>query len=216
MADLSAIYRDDADTDEVIDADAYQELINTGQCWMMDGRTGRTAMRLLEDGYCVLGEVGHNDYYGNYVPARTEVEPGSKGSVEYAEKLTGFTVKTRCSECDGKGNAPDGNGIVACAFCDNGKVSKTVETTKMLTKDELRLDPEHFAIANKWLMRGDGIAVYENQEIGHPNMGDRQFVSYGSKAAQLETNDPPLRLPDIGNAINRGFDLVGVYRGELL
>jgi hypothetical protein len=87
MADLSAIYRDDADTDDVIDA--YQELINTGACWTMNGDTGRTAMRLIEDGYCILGEVGHRDYWGNYVPSRTEVAPGSKGTIEYAEKLSG-------------------------------------------------------------------------------------------------------------------------------
>jgi hypothetical protein len=32
----------------------------------------------------MLGEEGHLDYYGNYVPSRYEVEPGTKGSPEYA------------------------------------------------------------------------------------------------------------------------------------
>jgi hypothetical protein len=43
-------------------------------------------MDLIEAGAIVLGEVGHTDYWGNYVPSRHEVEPGTKGSVEYAAK----------------------------------------------------------------------------------------------------------------------------------
>jgi hypothetical protein len=44
-------------------------------------------MRAIEDGECVLGEVGHKDYWGNYVPSRYEVEAGTKGSVEYAQRM---------------------------------------------------------------------------------------------------------------------------------
>lgn len=85
MSDLTAIWREDATEDELIEA--YQELIDTGQAWKLEGSVGRTAMDLIENGYCTLGPVGHRDYYGNYVPARDEVEPGTKGSVEYAEKM---------------------------------------------------------------------------------------------------------------------------------
>jgi hypothetical protein len=49
----------------------------------MEGHVGRTAMSLIEAGLCVLGEEGHRDYWGNYVPSRHEVEPGTKGSAEY-------------------------------------------------------------------------------------------------------------------------------------
>ena len=66
----------------------------------------------------------------------------------------------------------------------------------------------------RWLERGDGVAVYENQDFGHPDLGHLQFVSYGSPAAQLETDVPPQRLPDIGNAINWRYQLVFTYRGE--
>ena len=90
MADMTALWREDADTNEVVAA--YQELINSGQCWHMEGHTGRTAMQLIEDGYCILGEVGHKDYWGHYVPSRTEVKAGTKGSVEYAHNLTGFKL----------------------------------------------------------------------------------------------------------------------------
>jgi len=64
-----------------------QALIDSGDAWRLEGAIGRAAMSAIEDGYCVLGETGHRDYWGNYVPSRHEVEPGTKGSVEYAEKM---------------------------------------------------------------------------------------------------------------------------------
>lgn len=61
-----------------------QELIDSGAAWSMEGSVGRAAMAAIEAGECVLGPEGHRDYWGNYVPSRTEVKPGTKGSVEYA------------------------------------------------------------------------------------------------------------------------------------
>lgn len=69
---------------------------------------------------------------------------------------------------------------------------------------------------NVWLLRGDGIAVYENQDLGHPEIGDKQFASYGSPAAQLEVETPPERMPDIGGRINWRYTLFGTYKGEPL
>jgi hypothetical protein len=80
--DMSALYREDATLEETVTA--YQFLIDTGDAWRMDGFTGRTAMRLIEDGLCTLGPNRVKDYYGNTVPAITDVEPGTKGSTEYA------------------------------------------------------------------------------------------------------------------------------------
>ena len=70
----------------------------------------------------------------------------------------------------------------------------------------------------RWLARGDGIAVYENHDLGHPEAGMPKIVSYGSPAAQLETDTPPARLPDglPAGAINWRFVLVGTYRGAQL
>src|ERR1035437_11096097 len=79
---------------------------------------------------------------------------------------------------------------------------------------------EHRARFNNWLARGDGIAVYENKlmegEI-KPKKGqtevyipaDMHFVSYGSPAAQIETAEPPTKMPDIGNRINWRDQLIG-------
>ena len=66
---------------------AFQRLINSGQAWLMEGTIGRTAMDLIESGQCILGPVGHRDYYGNYVPSRFEVKPGTKGSIAYRKEL---------------------------------------------------------------------------------------------------------------------------------
>lgn len=63
-----------------------QELIDSGLAWRLEGAVGRAAYEAIEAGHCVLGEVGYLDYYGNYVPSRYEVKPGTIGSVEYAEE----------------------------------------------------------------------------------------------------------------------------------
>lgn len=65
---------------------AYQRLINSGQAWRMEGSVGRAAMGLIESGVCILGMVGHRDYYGNYVPSRFEVKAGTKGSIKYRQQ----------------------------------------------------------------------------------------------------------------------------------
>lgn len=69
---------------------------------------------------------------------------------------------------------------------------------------------------NVWLERGDGVAVYENVDLGHPGLGHKQFVSFGSPKAQLEVEEPPTRMPDIGAQINWRYHLKAVYRGEPL
>lgn len=63
----------------------YQHLIDTGQAWSLEGHVGRTAMRLIEDGFCVLGPEPHVDFWGNRIPSRHEVEAGTKGSASFVE-----------------------------------------------------------------------------------------------------------------------------------
>ncbi|HPM79147.1 MAG TPA: hypothetical protein PLF81_00530, partial [Candidatus Anammoximicrobium sp.] len=48
----------------------FQQLIDEGIVWKMQGSYGRTASDLIERGLCMLGPVGHFDDYGNYVPSR--------------------------------------------------------------------------------------------------------------------------------------------------
>ena len=77
------LWNEDTSEEEAIVG--YQGLIDSGQAWKLEGHVGRTAMDLIESGRCALGEEGHRDYWGNYVPSRHEVEPGTKGSIEYVE-----------------------------------------------------------------------------------------------------------------------------------
>lgn len=94
------------------------------------------------------------------------------------------------------------------------------ETPIQMTADELAADlveiPGATELVSGWLARGDGVAKYMNVDLGSPELGHVQFVSYGSEAAQLETDNPPARLPDIGHAINWRYQLVGIYRHETL
>lgn len=65
---------------------------------------------------------------------------------------------------------------------------------------------------SRWIARGDGAAVYVNQDLGHPDVGYPQIASFGSPAAQLETDEPPEQLPDIGGSINWRYRLEATYR----
>jgi hypothetical protein len=68
---------------------------------------------------------------------------------------------------------------------------------------------------NVWFERGDGIAIYENVDLGHYDLGHVKFASFGSPAAQLEVDEPPQTLPDIGGQINYRYYLKAVYRPEI-
>ena len=64
-----------------------QHLIDSGEGWQSEGAIGRAVMRALDDGTCILGPVQMHDYHGRVVPARGDVAPGAKGSLEYANRL---------------------------------------------------------------------------------------------------------------------------------
>lgn len=82
---MNALWDEGATPQEHIDA--LQEAINSGLAWNMEGSVGRAAHDAIENGACVLGTERRKDYYGNVVPSRFDVKPGSKGSIEYARKL---------------------------------------------------------------------------------------------------------------------------------
>ena len=89
---------------------------------------------------------------------------------------------------------------------------------KTFTTDEIKklLDYNFWSTVNAWIIRGDGIAVYQNTALDSLQAGERQFVSFGSSVCQLEAKEPPQRLPDIGGHINWRYQLEGVYHGKLL
>jgi hypothetical protein len=81
-----ALLLGDEDADELA---GLQELVDSGLAWQLEGSVGRACMAAIEAGRIALGPEGRRDYYGNYVPGRDEVEPGTKGSVEYVREHDG-------------------------------------------------------------------------------------------------------------------------------
>jgi len=62
---------------------ALQRAINSGSAWSFQGSYGRSMMHAIESGACMLGLVPARDAYGNRIPARAEVEEGTKGSRQF-------------------------------------------------------------------------------------------------------------------------------------
>lgn len=67
----------------------FQYLVNTGQAWLLEGAIGREAMSYIDTGLIMLGTEPKRDYWGNYIPSRSEVDPGTKGSAEYVDERFG-------------------------------------------------------------------------------------------------------------------------------
>ena len=77
--------------DEVDELDYFvsvQKALNSG-LWSLQGSYGRTMMGALKAGDCLLGKVGARDAYGNQIPSRFQVEPGTKGSYEWVVENRG-------------------------------------------------------------------------------------------------------------------------------
>jgi hypothetical protein len=67
---------------------SLQRAINSGM-WSLQGSYGRSMMDAINGGQCLLGEKGAKDYWGNYIPARDEVKPGTKGSAGFVRERMG-------------------------------------------------------------------------------------------------------------------------------
>ena len=64
----------------------YQELVDTGMAWKMEGFVGRTCMDMLKSGALFLPLKDFSDYYGNVVPSRKKLKPGTTGTLELSIK----------------------------------------------------------------------------------------------------------------------------------
>lgn len=80
--------------------------------------------------------------------------------------------------------------------------------------DEAGFPDDVWTSFDAWFARGDGAAIYVNHDLGSPEVGQIRIASYGSEVAQIESPEPPDRLPDIGGQINWRWVLEAVYRPE--
>ena len=75
----------ESDNPETVRA-GLQALINSGAAWKLEGSVGRAAMAAIESGACAVGREAHSDYWGNLVPSRDMLAPGSVGTIEYMKE----------------------------------------------------------------------------------------------------------------------------------
>lgn len=66
-----------------------QRDINSGLVWHLEGSVGRSAMDSIRAGRAMVGKVRRTDYWGNTVPARSDLEPGSFGTREFVADTMG-------------------------------------------------------------------------------------------------------------------------------
>ena len=66
----------------------FQEIINSGEAWGTDDNFMKSAMYLLESGYCTLGEKSFTDLWGGYIPSISDVEEGGIGTQDYVDRCT--------------------------------------------------------------------------------------------------------------------------------
>jgi len=68
-----------------------QSLIDSGQAWVLEGSVGRAASDALKSGVCFLPTQCSRDFWGNLIPARQLLQPGSKGTLENAARFYDLT-----------------------------------------------------------------------------------------------------------------------------
>lgn len=88
------------DLQKKYEIDDLQNMIDSGIAWHLEGQIGRTAMAHLKVGSCYLPEERHKDYWGNIVPSRKDVKPGTAGSLENSKKYWKKHEEENKDECD--------------------------------------------------------------------------------------------------------------------
>lgn len=85
--------------------------------------------------------------------------------------------------------------------------------TPTIDPQEIRsgLNKQSLELVNQWLSDGRGVAVFENRDMGHPELGYRKYLSRASFKGEV-----PNILPDFGDSINWRYVLVGVYEGPAI
>jgi hypothetical protein len=75
--------------------EALQRQINEGVIWKLQGSMGRTAMDAIKAGNCMCAKVPCKDYWGNTVPSRDMLQPGTFGTEQYVINIMGADYAAR-------------------------------------------------------------------------------------------------------------------------
>jgi len=89
LNDIDNIEGADNDCSELEYYASLQKAINSGSAWSFQGSYGLAMMAAIEAGACLLGRDSARDYFGNRIPSRDAVAPGSKGSFDYVADRMG-------------------------------------------------------------------------------------------------------------------------------
>ncbi len=65
---------ENGDLDDQQTIELFQQLIDSGTVWHLQGFYGQMASELIRNGYCQLSEPSHRNAYGNTVPSREAAE----------------------------------------------------------------------------------------------------------------------------------------------
>lgn len=79
---------------------ALQRQINNGQVWLMQGSCGSAAMDAIRTGKCLCGHYTCRDFYGNTVPSRKVLEPGTKGTYDFVRENSGLEWADKMAAID--------------------------------------------------------------------------------------------------------------------
>lgn len=87
--DAMVVLVDSGESTPLEQACALQRLINSGDIWHFEGAAGRSAMDAIKAGVCAVGTGRRKDYWGNTIPARSDLQPGSFGTIEFVREQQG-------------------------------------------------------------------------------------------------------------------------------
>jgi hypothetical protein len=69
--------------------EAWQKLVNSGECWFTFGDIGKAAATMLNKGVLMAAHEDKQDFYGSSVPGRSSVVQGHEQSYAYVAAIMG-------------------------------------------------------------------------------------------------------------------------------
>lgn len=88
---------------------------------------------------------------------------------------------------------------------------KNKSGSRLFTGDTILIIRETLSLMNEWLQSGAHIAIYQNVDLGHYNLGHIKFLKVGGDST-FQTA-PPI-MPDSDSQINYRYFYMGYIQGS--